>query len=80
MKSTWKLMSACWLAPVVSSWAQAEEAAPAAPSAEMLTLAQLMQMGFPNRCPDLSENPGEMLFRRNLSPWEVSLPVQHRLQ
>ncbi len=42
MKSTWNMMRMVWLIPATSVFAQAEDAAP---PAEMLTLAQLMQMG-----------------------------------
>ncbi len=42
MKSTWNMLRMVWLIPATSVFAQAEDAAP---PAEMLTLAQLMQMG-----------------------------------
>ncbi len=42
MKTTWKMTMGLWLAGAASAFAQADQAAP---SAEMLTLAQLMQMG-----------------------------------
>ena len=44
MKSTWKLRLAIWLAPATTVLAQTEDSAAAAPD-QMLTLAQLMDMG-----------------------------------
>ena len=42
METTWKMTTGLWLTGAASAFAQAEQAAP---SAEMLTLAQLMHMG-----------------------------------
>ncbi len=43
MKSTWNAMKMLWLLPATAGWAQTT--GEAAPSAEMLTFQQLMQMG-----------------------------------
>jgi biopolymer transport protein ExbB len=45
MNMTWKWMSAFWLIPAMSGLAQTEAAATAIPPVNMLTLAELMQMG-----------------------------------